>query len=530
MYIKFFFIVMLALVLSAAGVYMSKHQHLDTKVDAATFAQNVHVLGRYAGDYAGAHDTTTSAVSTTTLGTPSWFAPYPGLQAYVSNGSAYVYFPAGSSVTPSQALTFVAGPQITAGLKAGVSIKDATGRALPISVPMPGAIPDGSMVYISRDVVPTPASPAPGNTTQGSPGALPAGAPLGPPQTFPGFTSVPVAWTPNAPAWKNPPSSTIAASPPPPPPPPAVLTGVDLTAIPTLIETFTTTGAKATLIFNPTGTFATAKSPRVTGNWMTAGPASNYEVQVVAKTSWMDDSSREHFDTTTSAWLNMANTITVQLGDSSCNGGGIYPGVNYEPSSVTTVTVRSALDHTLTLSRPVSFDACGGCFAKGTEVRMADGSSMPIERIKRGDLVASFVDSRNPRAFTQEDVSEWHAPAFNDMRAAEAKVEVASPFKHTGGITIDGISSTRRHIYLTSNHGYRFSEAASIKGDIELVDSEGHGVPIRTRSVFKDTRTFVHLTTSTGTFMVRAPGSKVWILVHNLSANNGDFGNPFSVK
>jgi hypothetical protein len=215
MLIKFFFIAMLGLILSAAGIYLSRHEKLDDRVTASTFAQNANLLGRYAGAYAGAHETTVSAVSTSTLGTPNWYAAYPGLQAYVGNGSAYVFLSSGLALSPARALTYVSGPNITAGLKSGGSIRDATGRVLPTSVPVPSAIPDGSMVLISRDVVASTTPPTIGSTTQPALAALPAGGAIGPPEMFAGFPSIPVPWKPLEPAPTNGAQSTIAPPPPP---------------------------------------------------------------------------------------------------------------------------------------------------------------------------------------------------------------------------------------------------------------------------------------------------------------------------
>lgn len=220
MFVKFVYIFMLALILSAAGVYMSRHHQLEAENTAQTFRQNANLLGRYAAAYAGAHDTATGGVSPATVGVPSWYTPYPGIRAYVNSGSAYVYYSATSNPSPAEALTYVAGPGITAGIMASGAIRDGTGRSLPTSVQVPSGIPDGAMVLVSRDVMPTVPHAAPGLSTQGAPGSLPPGAPLGGPETFPGFTSVPVPWTPVSPPWVNPPNSTIAAQPPPPPTPP----------------------------------------------------------------------------------------------------------------------------------------------------------------------------------------------------------------------------------------------------------------------------------------------------------------------
>jgi len=217
MLIKFMFTVLLMLMLGVTGTFLSRGDTTHSVSQAQQFATNAMAMGNYASHYAAANQAAVGSVTAATIGAPAWYTGYQGLLTYVNLGNAYLYVAPGGTTSPQISLNSVAGPGVLAGIQTNGSLIDGTGRALPTAVPIPAAIPNGSMVLVSRNMVPASTTATTVRTPTGGGPALPPGAAIGPPLVFTNSPGSPVAWNPVTPYA---PFATATPVPPPPPPPP----------------------------------------------------------------------------------------------------------------------------------------------------------------------------------------------------------------------------------------------------------------------------------------------------------------------
>ncbi|MEY2117146.1 type IV pilus biogenesis protein PilM [Rhodanobacter sp. FW106-PBR-R2A-1-13] len=217
MALKFLVGLLVVMMLGISSVYLSSQHSVTANANTQAYGANAMLLGNLASHYAAQNPSVTGVESPAALSAPAYYVPQPGLTAYVSQGSAYVYMAPNGTVTPSSSLRDVATHtrNVLAGIKqASGALLDATGTAVASGVP--AAIPNGSMVLVARAVGPNAAQTPP---ARGAPAWLPGlatGSPLGAPYAFGNPNGGLVAWNPS-----TPPPPAAPPLPPPPPPPPA---------------------------------------------------------------------------------------------------------------------------------------------------------------------------------------------------------------------------------------------------------------------------------------------------------------------
>lgn len=206
-------VALLLLVALTFGINYRTHMESDRVASQAAAMQDaVSVYAGAVGRYADTHPSFTGPLADGALQLPVGFQKITGLAAFVSNGSAYAYLPAGNAVAPRDLMRLAGAPGRRIGIKAGTLARDATGAVVAGRlVDIPSGIPDGAAVFVSREIAPAPAPPAP----------MPTAAQ--PPPTPPLTRSAPAVAVVNQPytggtalPWSG------AVTPPPPAPPPPV--------------------------------------------------------------------------------------------------------------------------------------------------------------------------------------------------------------------------------------------------------------------------------------------------------------------
>lgn len=212
------------------GMTYQSREHLSAVTTEAHAAeQNVAVYAHSVAAYAEANPAATMAPTDGQLALPSGYLKHPGLMPYVAIGNAYVYAVPGGVYDPKAMLRQAGAAGRRIGIKAGTTAKDATGTVVGGQlVPLPGAIPDGSAVYIAREKLPAPDLP-PSSPTAAQPPAVPpitiAGSPINPVVATP-ENPHPVAWTCcTTPGVPVPPPAPAQPPVNPPPALPAAITG-----------------------------------------------------------------------------------------------------------------------------------------------------------------------------------------------------------------------------------------------------------------------------------------------------------------
>ncbi|AGG89142.1 type IV pilus biogenesis protein PilM [Rhodanobacter denitrificans] len=217
MALKFLVGLLVVMMLGISGVYLSNQHSVTANADTQAYGANAMMLGNLASHYAAKNPSVTGVESPAALSAPPYYVPQPGLTAYVSQGSAYVYLAPNGPVAPSASLRDVATHtrNVLAGIKqASGAILDATGTVVASGVP--AAIPNGSMVLVARAVGPSSAQTPPARGAPASLAALTTGAAIGGPSSYGNPTGAYVGWNPSTPL---PPAAPPLPPPPPPPPP-----------------------------------------------------------------------------------------------------------------------------------------------------------------------------------------------------------------------------------------------------------------------------------------------------------------------
>ncbi|WP_447733594.1 type IV pilus biogenesis protein PilM [Rhodanobacter soli] len=484
----------------ATGTAYELSTHARSAIETSQAAQtgtNVGLLANQLDKYVLAHPAATGVVPAASLGLPAWYKMYPGLASYVDAGAAYVYMPATTGNDPVAYLRDIAGPGVTAGIKTGNAVKDGTGRQVATLAGSPAtAIGDNAMVLVVRqhDSIVPPITP-PTNTPPVAPPDIPPMSPVGPPIVFgplPPGSQVP--WNPSTP------------SPPPAPlPPPScdtTVTGhgnfglcgkIGLDGIPSNISDYSAVGANASLSFNANGTWSTKKTPLMSGAWLTVagtpafGLAAQFEIKVDANTTWMtkicqDMGGAYRCDTyipgqevTTHGWTNMGTGVTISVGNTSCQSTS-ESDTGTSSESQAKLTIRSVANNEKTWTLNLHFEACGACFAAGTEVQKADGTWTKIETLRLGDKIRSFTSPGVD--FANGDIERWQANDMSQIKFTAGVVENVHPFERDGGVSLNGIKSTAGHVYLGhAREGYRFLSANRFTMSDELVGEDNVDSP-----------------------------------------------------
>ena len=130
------------------GYMFSQNQNLLTanaaSTEASAISGNMSVYRTAVVNYARTNTGVTGTVADAALGLPTWFNHMPAVVNYVSGGTGYVYYP---SPQPELAYLLVqaSNNSMLAGIKrSGMLYSPVTGTA---TIPLPAAIPDGSVVY-----------------------------------------------------------------------------------------------------------------------------------------------------------------------------------------------------------------------------------------------------------------------------------------------------------------------------------------------------------------------------------------------
>lgn len=199
MLLKLVMLAFLAAMIAASTEYLAQQNTQQMATTASNVSQNVTTLGMLASHYAAENPTASGQETAAQLDAPVSYVNTTQTQAYIDQGSAYAYVPPGTSIPPKVALSEVmAGqPGIVAGIASGSALITGSGQTISLMHPLPVGIPNGSMVYVSRDVAPLASNMPPTRGAQPTPPLLPTGSPLAPPQTFTSGGSTPVAWQPS---------------------------------------------------------------------------------------------------------------------------------------------------------------------------------------------------------------------------------------------------------------------------------------------------------------------------------------------
>ncbi|MCD4761467.1 hypothetical protein K8R32_00730, partial [bacterium] len=114
----------------------------------------------------------------------------------------------------------------------------------------------------------------------------------------------------------------------------------------------------------------------------------------------------------------------------------------------------------------------GGCFAAGTKILMADGSTKFIEDIERGDKIATFIDPLTRKLTSGKVMEIWHDTAVEFI------------------VINDKIRVTPEHQIFASN---RFIDAGLLRIGDWLLNPDGERVPIRSISIDHEVRPIYNL-------------------------------------
>lgn len=210
MFIKIALLVLFVALLGLSTKYLAE-QHSQQMVTASrAVSQNVTSLGMLASHYAASNPTVVGAPSSAQINLPGSFVNSTQTLVYVNKGSAYAYILPGGELAPSVALAETSAGQrgLKIGIVAGGLLVDGAGQSITLMQPLPASIPDGSMVYVSRDVAAPVSHPAPSRVAEATAAPLGSEPAIPPPTTFSVGGGTAIAWAPSGAT--NPPTNVVS--------------------------------------------------------------------------------------------------------------------------------------------------------------------------------------------------------------------------------------------------------------------------------------------------------------------------------
>ncbi len=306
---------------------------------------------------------------------------------------------------------------------------------------------------------------------------------------------------------------------------------VDLSGLPSNmqdhIRSTASRGAHASLSLNSDGTWDSwgngGDGGSKTGRWLTGGVASQFQARIDGSTDiwYVDGFGREKQtvnvqDPVSSPWKSLSGGIIAELHNTACQATS--ESVTWmDDSAYLKLYIRLASTGAIVGTHTFTLESCGACFASGTQVQMSDGTWKVIDDIKEGDILASFTAKGID--FSKEGPGTWSSKNASDISLAPGRVTKVHPFFRYGGLELNGIKSTKEHVYLAHQDGeYKFLQANDFTFNTFLVGEVRKDIPLKSIVKFDEKTKFVTVAVSTGTFIVRKDENSPAILVHNRSA------------
>lgn len=292
-------------------------------------------------------------------------------------------------------------------------------------------------------------------------------------------------------------------------PTPSAVSTITLGDIPTSISGFNgSTPAWASLTFNGDGTFGVTEhfgpNNGLGGVWAPSGIGSDYELFY----TYTDGSSPPGSDP------GPGESIWHGLGTSQSFGASDSVSSEYQAYGIS-ITIRKVSDHADTQSINIYLDADGACFAYGTQLLTPSGLAA-IQDLNVGDTVSSYniptmIDE------SEENWRDWTTTDISGLTMTTSTVRAKRVFSKSEGISINGLVTTKDHIYFVCNSGnYGWKNACNVTIDDKLVNKDGVLLDI-TEILPISGALFVALDVETTDTLIAHNGDQ-YILAHNLSA------------
>jgi len=291
-------------------------------------------------------------------------------------------------------------------------------------------------------------------------------------------------------------------------PTPSPVFTIDLNDVPNNITGFKgLTPANASLTFNDDGTFTVVEhngpDDGLIGDW-TSGIGDDYELY----------------------YTYTEGSIGGDVGDPG-PGAGVwvtFPVEFYaadhesttENSYSINITIRKISDHTDTKSITIFLNADGSCFAVGTQILTPTGL-VSIESLNVGDSVASY-NVPTMLDETEENWKDWTTTNISGITLGTSIVTAKRIFTSSEGVSINGLVTTKDHVYFTFDGiNYGWKNASNVTETDKLVSDDGVLLDIIEILPISGDVQYVALDVETDdTLIVETHGTHV--LAHNASA------------
>lgn len=253
------------------------------------------------------------------------------------------------------------------------------------------------------------------------------------------------------------------------------------------------------------GTWFCDKHPGtdLSGVYLPSGNTSQYEFNIT-----FSGPNAADFNTTylPSSWYGMDGGLSLALADAD---------PDYEAVVSCSLTVRKISNHAVSQTSNFTLSADGGCFAVGTQLATPAGL-VNVEDLNVGDIVSSF-DLPNMVDESEPNWLEWNTASLAGLTIGTSTVTHKHVFTSEKGISINGVKTTREHIYFTfDGENYGWKNASDVLLIDKLVTNNGELIDIIDITVIDEPVSYVALGVETDDTLI-ASYNGILILSHNIS-------------